>query len=128
MAIYKGKISSGLRKSQIYLEKLKPLYSKIIGDYYPGTLNVISSTGLKIPTNAIYVPEDEILKILNKRKNPEKRKGVHLIRARIFDEDVFVIQPENSDHPFNVLEIIAKDNLKRKYNLKDGDEIEIHID
>ena len=34
---------------------------------------------------------------------------------------------ENRDHPLNLLEIISNVNFREKYNLKDGDKIEIII-
>ena len=34
---------------------------------------------------------------------------------------------KNSDHPLNLIEIISDINFREKYNLKDGDEIDVCI-
>lgn len=120
MIIYKGKIFSGFGKGSKYLERYRDLYEKYIKiHYYAGTLNLESDKDLEIPDNAIYLPQNA---------SSDLNQGVYFIPAKLFNEKVFIIYPEKTDHPKNVIEIISESKLRDKYKLSDGDIIEISID
>jgi riboflavin kinase len=51
----------------------------------------------------------------------------YLYKAKIFDTDCYVILPDVPSYPKDVLEIIAAENLRDKFNFKDGDIITVLV-
>ena len=57
---------------------------------------------------------------------------MHLKECEILGHKSYILRTdknmsENRDHPLNLLEIISGVNFREKYNLKDGDEINVLI-
>ena len=89
---------------------------------YPGTLNVI------VPEE--YLPQ--INKVKNECKNiikPDEGFGaVKYIKARLNDEVTgAIVFPAKTTHEENYLEFIAKDKLRDKLNLEDGDTVSVEF-
>ncbi|MFH1306959.1 MAG: DUF120 domain-containing protein [Candidatus Micrarchaeota archaeon] len=124
----KGIIVSGSGEGAYFLslEGYKKGFEKKIGFVpFEGTLN-------------IRISDDEIGKILmlKKRKSIEipgfEYKGrqyfqIKVFRAKVKESEGAVIFPLLDHHPDNIVEFVAKENLRKKYNLKDGEKIEIEI-
>lgn len=115
----KGKVTSGLGKAafflsqEFYIENFKKNCGFIP---YPGTLNVV------IP--------DSYLSQINEVKNhcesiiePDEGFGaVKYIKAKLNNEiNGAIVFPAKTTHEENYLEFIAKDKLRDKLQLKDGD-------
>jgi len=86
-----------------------------------GTLNlrlVSESTeqrGLLTPqSGALVKPEDGYL-------------PGYLYKAKIFDIDCYVVVPDVPDYPKDLLEVIAAENLRTQFNVKDGDTITVTV-
>lgn len=133
MEIY-GIITTGLGKGAYFLGKdfYKSKFSEKCGFIpFPGTLNVI------IPEK--YVKDIERIKVECKNiiKAKEGFGGIKYIKAKLtlrsnkksdFSEvNGAIVFPEKTSHDANYLEFIAKDNLREKLELKDGDEVKLNI-
>ncbi len=120
-----GTVTTGLGKAAYFLSQdfYVNNFEKNCGFRpYPGTLNVI------VPEE--YLPQ--INKVKDECKNiikPDEGFGaVKYIRAKL-DEDITgaIVFPAKTTHDENYLEFIAKDKLRDKLNLKDGDRISIEF-
>jgi len=126
----KGLIATGYGKGAYFLgqEFYKSKFNEKCGFIpYPGTLNII-------------VPEkylESIKQIKSNTKNTIKPKegfgGVKYIKATLKDLSTgnnvigAIVFPDKTTHEENYLEFIAKENLRKKFNLKDEDEVKISI-
>ena len=122
MTSYKGKIFSGIGVASERVSQNLDTYKDVSGiDLIPGTLNVRLSKDFEIPKNAKYIPPEKI-------KPLEKKRGVTLVPAKIKGEPVVIMVPEKPIYEANVIEIMASFQIKVKFCLNDGDEIEITTD
>ena len=89
---------------------------------YPGTLNmrlIPKSTEQRVhltPTNGVLV----------KPKAAMYLPG-YLYKARLFDTECYVVLPDVPNYPQDLLEIIAAENLRNRFNIKDGDTITVIV-
>ncbi len=122
-----GKVFSGLGEGKYYIsqENYKNGLKDILGfEPFLGTLNI------RIPKKELY--KMEIIRLKEKRFIPPFEKDgrvfgkVYVYEAKFRDEKIGVIIPERT-HYTDVLEIVARENLRQKYDLKDGDTLEITI-
>ncbi len=51
----------------------------------------------------------------------------YLYKAKIFNQDCYVVVPDVPTYPKNLLEIIAPDNLRNRFNIKDEDTITVTV-
>ncbi|MCL1978404.1 MAG: CTP-dependent riboflavin kinase [Candidatus Bathyarchaeota archaeon] len=51
----------------------------------------------------------------------------YLYKARIFDTECYAVLPDVPRYPKDLLEIIATENLRNKFNIKDGDTIPVIV-
>lgn len=92
---------------------------------FPGTLNI------KIPADMI----DDRLSLRSARpititgfSSGNRHYGtLSAYKAKIFGEPAAVVFPEMSHHGLDVLEIISPDNLRERYRLKTGQEVELIV-
>ncbi|HLD85795.1 MAG TPA: DUF120 domain-containing protein [archaeon] len=118
--IIRGKVVSGVGKGAYFVEKYEHLFEYAVGfkPFY-GTLNIIVDNvpDLKNPTK---ITPGGKFKPIKCYAAELKIKGENI--------DVFVIRPEATRHPENILEIIAPMCIKETYNVKDGDEAECSLE
>ncbi len=116
----KGVVVSGLGEGAKYVEKYKGVIKKYLGiDPYPGTLNIDIKRDLT-----------DLLPYIQGILVPPPSNGYAPIiayKARMFNDTVYVVKPCITRHGWNIIEVIARDNLRRKYGLKNGDLVEIVI-
>lgn len=120
-----GTITTGYGKGAYFLgqEFYKSKFNEKCGfEPYPGTLNITISEK--------YL--DEIREIKSNCTNIIKPKegfgGVKYIKATLNDDIVgAIVFPDKTTHDENYLEFIAKDNLRKKLNLEDGDKVKLKI-
>ena len=89
-------------------------------DLYPGTLNVRLDEDFLIPDKSIFIDKKDIKPDISKR-------NIRLIPAKFRDIEVIIMSPEPLFYDKNIIEVMAVENLREKYNLKDGDEVEIEL-
>lgn len=120
-----GEVTTGLGKAAYFLsqEFYTREFKKNLGFVpFPGTLNVIVSEQ--------YL--DEIGEIKNNCENlikPDEGFGaVKYIEAKLNDEiDGAIVFPAKTTHEENYLEFIAKDKLRDKLNIEDGDVVSLEF-
>ena len=120
----KGIVSSGSGEGKRFtqLRWVKKQIRKKLGfEPYAGTLNLYLS------------PDAQIFSLLNKFSGIRipARGGFasgRLYKVLIADKvHGAIVRPEVPDYPKGLLEIIAPINLREKFNLRDGDEVEIKV-
>ena len=120
-----GIITTGLGKGAYFIGKeyyKKHLTEKCGFEPFPGTLNII------FPKEKL----DEINNIKDNCKNIIKADknfgGVKYIKATLNNEiNGAIVFPEKTTHDVNYLEFIAKDKLRDKLNLEDGDKVKLEF-
>lgn len=121
----KGEVTSGFGKAAFFLSQKFYIenFKKNCGFVpYPGTLNVI------VPDKYL----SQINEIKNTCKNiikPDEGFGaVKYIEAKLNDEiNGAIVFPAKTTHEENYLEFIAKDKLRDKLFLKDGDIVSLEF-
>ena len=121
MKIYHGKIFSGLGVSSTRTQQNAVIYKQKSGmDLYPGTLNVTLTEDFLIPDKLIFIDKKDI-------KPDNSSRNIRLILAKFRDIEVIIMSPDPMFYDKNIIEVMAVENLREKYNLKDGDEVEIQL-
>lgn len=97
-------------------------YKKIGRRMFNGTLN--------IELDRDYTLEGK-LKVLHKEEFGGTQE-VYIQECEILGHKSYILRTdknmsENRDHPLNLIEIISDVNFREKFNLKDGDEIDVLI-
>ena len=120
----KGKIFSGKGEGEQFLTLLwviNQIQEKLHFRPYPGTLNVMLC--------------EKNLEFINLLKNKNCTRimpadgfshGI-VVPALVNSNNCAIIVPIVAHYPENVLELIAPLNLRHSLNVKDGDEVSIHL-
>ena len=121
----KGKVFSGSGEGAkfIQLPWVRTQIAEKLGFIpYPGTLNIKTTEGSR-----------ELKKLLKKEKTIEISPIEGFCRGRCFKAILMnnlkcaIIVPEIPNYTENIIEVIARVNLREKFKLKDGDVIEVKI-
>jgi len=121
----KGKIFSGSGEGAkfIQLPWVRTQIAEKLGFIpYPGTLNIKTTEGSR-----------GLKKLLKKEKTIEISPIEGFCRGRCFKAILMnnlkcaIIVPEIPNYTENIIEVIARVNLREKFKLKDGDVIEVKI-
>ena len=117
-----GEVTTGLGKGKYYMSKkvYQEAFNKKIGfKPFPGTLN------LKVDTDTRKKFEDlgETLKIREVYENGERLSNVDITPCRIDDVDCGLLRLEFTDHPESITEVVAPVELRKKFNLEDGQKV-----
>jgi riboflavin kinase len=121
----KGKVFSGSGEGAkfIQLPWVKTQIAEKLGFIpYPGTLNIKITEGSR-----------EFEKLLKKEKMTEILPAKGFCRGRCFKAILMdnlkcaIIVPEIPNYAENIIEVIARVNLREKLKLKDGDVVEVQI-
>lgn len=115
----RGKVFSGLGLGAFYvrLPQYKSFFTELLQcDVFEGTLNIeLENTTWK--------------KIRNMKKfKPTDGNLIFYTIGRVYNDRIIILRPSKSRHPENVIEIVACDNLRKKYDLLDGDTVIISIE
>ena len=126
MKTLKGKIVSGLGKGKYFMELrqyVEQFEQKLGIKPYPGTLNV------KIDLSKLKEFLSDLEPIIIHGFSTDERKfgDVNAYKIKINKINAALIIPEKTRHSKDIIEIIAKERLRDKLNLKDNDEICIEI-
>ncbi len=118
----KGKIKSGLGNANIWVKKAYKIFEKKYNmKLFLGTLNI------ELDREIILSDEEKIL--------PEEYGGqfnVLVKKCKILGHKGYILRTEknnsrNGDHPLNIIEFVTDINMRKTYNLKDGDEVIIDL-
>lgn len=124
-----GELFSGLGEGSYYIgqEGYREQLEKKLGfDPYPGTLNIRLKPGYENEKNTL----DSLPLISIKGFTTEKRSfgPAKCAKAIMNDEvQVSIILAMRSHYGSDVVEIVSKENLRKKLKLKEGDNIKIRI-
>ena len=88
-------------------------------DFFPGTLNLKLEKEWEMPKGGYIEPFT--------KADGTRRGGIWFLRAKIKNLPVFVIRPELTKHPKDIIELISPVNIRKQYGLKDGDTLEVHL-
>jgi len=118
-----GKIKSGLGEASFWMKKAEQAFYKKTGaKMFHGTLN--------IELNQDYILDGE-LEILRKEEYGGTQ-DVYLKQCKILGHKSYILRTdknisEKRDHPLNIIEVISNISFRQKYDLKDGDKIEVIV-
>lgn len=118
-----GKVKTGLGEASFWMKKSQEaFYNKTGIKMFPGTLNVELKEDYNLKGS---------LKVL-KGKEYGGSQDVYIKECKIFGHKSYIVRTdknisEKRTHPLNLVEIISDINFREKYNLKDGQTIEITI-
>ncbi len=118
----RGTVTAGKKEGKkfILIEEYKNQFVKKLHlKPYPGTLNLAVNEKIIGDLKKI----DGIV-LDGFVKNGIRYGMVKCFPAEIYGEKCFVLLPEKSVHK-NILEIVAEENLRKRYNLKNGDAVKI---
>jgi riboflavin kinase len=119
----RGKVVSGRADFGKWNARLRSFYEQKTGmRLYPGTLNVELSSEYSLPADVIRLEADEY----------GGRVSVSIVPCRIFDRQAFLLRTDQNEkgtghHPRNLIEIATDVRLRDKYQLEDGDWVEIEF-
>jgi CTP-dependent riboflavin kinase len=121
----RGRVISGSGKGRSFteLEWVKKQFLDILGfEPVPGTLNLL----LEETTNQLIIEfrQDRAYYVIP--PGDDFCRGV-LLRAIIGDLKGAIIVPQVPNYDVHLLEILAPVNLRKRFRLKDGDEVEVKI-
>jgi len=122
--LLRGRVVSGLGDFGQWIHQLREHYRNKTGlDLYPGTLNIELEKPYRIPPDAIRLEGQEY----------GGQVSVSLVPCHIADTQAFILRTDKNEagtghHPRTIIEVAAAVRLREKFDLSDGDEVEIVID
>ena len=112
--ILKGKVVTGMGFGAKIIVDYLPKFKEVFGlEIFPGTLNVLLEEDFDFPKSK-YIEAFE-------KPDGTRRGRVYFLKAKVSGLAVFLIRPEKTGHPKNILEIVSDKILRKEMNLKDGD-------
>lgn len=115
-----GIVTSGIGKGSYYtsISHYSGFFERLLGGKIAsGTLNVRLKNMRWYDLSPIY-----------KKFAPQDGYGaIYYAYASLCGETVLIVRPEKTTHGDDVIEVVAKCNLKSKFGLKDGDKIELEV-
>ena len=118
----KGKIKTGLGNANIWVEKIYKVFEEKYNiKLFLGTLNI------ELYEEIILGDEEKIL--------PEEYGGQFIVfikKCEVLGHTGYILRTEknnakNGDHPLNIIEFVSDVNMRKTHNLKDGDEVVVHL-
>lgn len=123
--IINGVVVSGTRKGSYFLSQkfYSDRFREVLGfKPYPGTLN-IKVNGIDLE-NIISITESELDIIHGSEGFGDVKYIEASLNSRI---DGALVLPVKTEHPTEILEFIAKNNIREELNLSDGDSVNLNL-
>ncbi len=117
----RGVVTSGMGRGSYYvsLPQYRKFFESLLGQrVFEGTLNI------KLRNARWY----NIGLERNKYSPPDGHGAIYYALAFFRGERILLIRPARSVHGDDVVEIVARSNLRAKYSLKDGETITIELE
>ena len=120
--ILKGEVVKGLGKAKIFVNMMeKSFYEKTNVHLYSGTLNIKLENEYELNVDFLIKPEEYGGKF-----------NVQVQKCQVFEDVAYIVRSEKNirnegDHKQDIIEIVSDVNFREKYNLKDGDNINVQI-
>lgn len=117
-----GKVTRGMGTAKKFVKMMqKSFYEKTNIKLYPGTLN--------IKLNKPYILKPDYIV---KSEEYGGTFNVQIQKCKVLGENAYIVRSEKNtkssgDYGRDILEIVSNINFREKYNLKDGDFIQITI-
>jgi riboflavin kinase len=116
---FKATVRSGKEEAQEYLEMdgYQAGIEELLGfKPFPGTLN------LKVDSDTHReLKEGSVQRLESFEANGEHYPGGFLYPISVEGEEAAVLEPDITDHPPELLEVVAEDRLRSKIKAQDGD-------
>jgi riboflavin kinase len=120
----KGEVTSGLGKGKFYMSK--DVYQQVFKEKlgfkpFAGTLN------LKVDQESRekFEKDSNTIEITDVYEDGERLSDVDVTPCRIGEVECGLLKLEFTDHPDSIAEVIAPVELREKFNLEDGDRVEL---
>jgi riboflavin kinase, archaea type len=123
MPVLKGIVVSGMGNFSFWIEKLESFYTQKTGvQLFPGTLNLRLAEPYSLPADAIRLEKEEYGGTVS----------VSMAPCTVFGRRAFVLRTDANEegrghHPKTIIEIATDVKLRDAYDLRDGDEVEVHL-
>ena len=124
MVILTGKLISGIGDFSFWIDKLQDYYFEKTGmKLYPGTLNVQLEKPYSLPKRVIRLEKEEYGGTVS----------VNMVPCRICGIKAFILRTDKNEaglgrYPKTIIEVASDIKLRDKYNLKDGDLVEVEVE
>jgi riboflavin kinase len=122
----KGRVIDGLKDGKYYLgldEYSKKIKNKVGFKPFPGTLNIM----LDEEESKEKLQKMNGIEIEGFKKDDRVFGSIKSFKCKINDADAIIVIPERSHYGSNILEIISQFELRKKLNLKNGDEVIVEV-
>ena len=123
-----GKAETGIKRGAYYVEKFSDRFRDKLGYIpFPGTLNI------RLVPEGDAVDRGELEGRGNITISPFEKEGEAFVRVRcypcIINGKIFgsVVVPDRTDHPPEVIELVAKVNIRDALGIEDGDRVEVEL-
>lgn len=118
---FKGRLVTGVARGAYFIGLYSDGIKKATGmEPYPGTLN--------IDVGKTVMLKNSKMKIDRFRKHGAIFGAAWLTKCKVNGKNAYVIFPEKTCHPRNILEIISGEYLRDALKIKDGDEVSVIIE
>lgn len=124
MKVLQGKVTSGIGNFSYWMEKLEGHYLRKTGTkLFPGTLNLKLEQPYVLPDNPIRLEKEEYGGTVS----------VSIVPCKILGQPAYILrtdanEQERGHHAKNIIEIAAAMKLRDKFNLHDGDIVEVEVE
>lgn len=120
-----GKVRTGKNDFSYWMKKLSSYYTEKTGmSFFPGTLNVhLVDRKYYLPKNCLRLEKEEY----------DGTVSVSMVECRILGRKAYILRTDSDTgkhgySPEQILEIATDVKLRDKFNLRDGDLVEVEID
>lgn len=124
-----GELVSGLGEGSYYVsqEKYQDQFKEKLGfEPYPGTLDIdLDEESLTFKKR---LQDFSGIKIEGFSSEERNFGGGKCFPAKIKGEKAAVVLPDRTHHEENIVDVISPVKIRDKYNLKDGDEVEVEVE
>ena len=115
--VLRGKIISGMGNAAFWVKRIEELFLKKEGiKLFHGTLNIKLDKDYKLNHYWIIEPEEY-----------GGMQNVYVQKCKVMGNESYIVRAERTIHKEDVIEIVSNIHFRKKYNLKNDDEIEIII-
>ena len=120
--ILEGKVVKGLGKAKKFINMMdEAFYKKTNVHLYPGTLNIKLESNYNLAIDYLIKPEEY-----------GGTFNVQIQKCELLGEIAYIVRSEKNiksdgDYNLDIIEIVSDVNFRKKYNLKDGEQVEIRL-